>query len=135
MARFDGAGGKTIQNSAVTVDDSGNMSGVGTINGVKRYVALLSQSGTSAPTVTVLENSLGGTVVWTRFDVGVYTGTLSGVFMASKTAIFPATRSGIVTTGYRFDANSVAVETYSVVEGGNFDDALNETAIEIRVYP
>jgi hypothetical protein len=33
--------------------------------GVKRYVALLTQSGTDAPVATVLENSLGGTVVTT----------------------------------------------------------------------
>lgn len=30
------------------------------------YTALLSQSGTDDPTATVLENTLGGTVVWTR---------------------------------------------------------------------
>ena len=32
----------------------------------KVYRALLSQTGTAAPTATVLENTLGGTVVWTR---------------------------------------------------------------------
>lgn len=33
IARFDSTTGKLIQNSAVTVDDSGNLAGVGTING------------------------------------------------------------------------------------------------------
>lgn len=32
VARFDGTGGKTLQNSDVTIDDSGNLAGVGTIN-------------------------------------------------------------------------------------------------------
>lgn len=33
IARFDGATGYLIQNSAVTIDDSGNITGVGTLNG------------------------------------------------------------------------------------------------------
>ena len=33
LARFDGATGYLIQNSAITVDDSGNVTGVGTLNG------------------------------------------------------------------------------------------------------
>ena len=33
IARYDGTTGKQIQQSAITIDDSGNMSGVGTING------------------------------------------------------------------------------------------------------
>jgi hypothetical protein len=33
LLRSDGTGGATLQSSAITVDDSGNMSGVGTING------------------------------------------------------------------------------------------------------
>lgn len=33
LLRADGTGGATLQASAITVDDSGNMSGVGTING------------------------------------------------------------------------------------------------------
>lgn len=53
-----------------------------TINSVKVYRALLAQSGASAPTATVLENSLGGTVVWTRTGAGVYLATLTGAFAA-----------------------------------------------------
>lgn len=33
LVRFDGTTGYQVQNSAITVDDSGNMTGVGTING------------------------------------------------------------------------------------------------------
>ena len=32
VARYDGASGKLIQNSAVTIDDAGNIAGVGTLN-------------------------------------------------------------------------------------------------------
>jgi hypothetical protein len=45
------------------------------------YTALLSQSGTNAPVATVLENTLGGTVVWTRVGAGDYFGTLAGAFV------------------------------------------------------
>lgn len=49
-------------------------------NGVKVYRAVLTQSGTDAPTATVLENTLGGTVVWTRDNPGRYVATLVGAF-------------------------------------------------------
>ena len=42
----------------------------------KVYTALLTQSGTDAPVATVLENTLGGTVVWIRSEAGAYTATI-----------------------------------------------------------
>ena len=60
------------------------------VNGVKTYKALLTQTGTDAPVATVLQNTLGGTVVWTRNGVGSYQGTLVGAFTANKTLIITA---------------------------------------------
>ncbi len=51
---------------------------------VKVYRALLTQSGGHAPTATVLENTLGGTVVWTYSNEGIYVGTLAGAFPEGK---------------------------------------------------
>ena len=51
----------------------------------KRYKALISQTGTDAPTAIVLENTLGGDIVWTRTGVGTYYGTLNGAFTENKT--------------------------------------------------
>ncbi len=51
----------------------------------KVYTALLSQTGTSAPTAVVLENTLVGAIVWTTLGDGQYIGTLSGAFTANKT--------------------------------------------------
>jgi hypothetical protein len=59
------------------------------VTGVRWYTALLTQSGTNAPVATVLENDLGGTVVWTRNNTGVYFGTLAGAFLADKFFAFP----------------------------------------------
>ena len=55
---------------------SGSLTGGGASYDV--YTAILTQSGTDDPTATVLENTLGGTVVWTYVDVGTYLGTLTG---------------------------------------------------------
>lgn len=43
------------------------------------YEALISQSGSSAPTVSILKNTIGA-IVWTRTAAGNYTGTLTGAF-------------------------------------------------------
>ena len=54
VTRFDGTGGKTLQNSSVIIDDSGNMSGVGTldVDGVADFSTatshMLLPSGTTA---------------------------------------------------------------------------------------
>lgn len=53
------------------------------------YSALLTQSGTDAPVATVLQNTLGGTVVWTRNSTGQYLGTLAGAFTLNKTVVPP----------------------------------------------
>ena len=97
--------------------------------GYKVYTALLSQSGTSAPTATVLENTLGGTVVWTRNSTGLYTGTLAGVFTANKTwTSITSTATGTVTGAVSTSVDTVTVATSSL------DSALTNSAIEIRVY-
>lgn len=102
----------------------------------KVYTALLSQTGTSAPTATVLENTLGGTVVWTYDIVGVYKATLSGAFTASKTAVFCTRQftgsSGITMNGSRNDANSVEVRV--ALSSANVDGELSGATVEIRVY-
>ena len=94
----------------------------------KVYTALLTQTGTDAPVATVLENTLGGTVVWTRDDAGSYLGTLSGAFTANKTHVlavgFGAGYGNLVAT--RQDNNTVFV--------GLTSDEFS-LSIEIRVYP
>lgn len=103
----------------------------------KVYTALLTQSGTSAPVATVLENTLGGTVVWTRSDVGTYAGTLSGAFTADKTFLVVNQSSIADNRGFNFyrnDANSVALLSGLVTTGQATDEVLSNTSVEIRVY-
>jgi hypothetical protein len=104
----------------------------------KVYTAFISQSGTSAPTVTVLENTLGGAISWAYTGVGIYTGTLSGVFTLSKTWVHTnlgnsSVVDGIV-RGVHVDLNTVIVNTYNTSAVGS-DNILNANGLlEIRVY-
>ena len=62
--------------------------------GVKVYRALLTQTGTDAPVATVLENTLGGEVVWTRDGTGSYLATLANAFTANKTLVYVSSAGG-----------------------------------------
>ena len=102
--------------------------------GYKVYTALLSQSGTSAPVATVLENTLGGTVVWTRNSTGLYTGTLAGVFTANKT--FTTNTFGTFSGFAQFTSSSVNTVNINTTNSSITltDGLLNGNSIEIRVY-
>jgi hypothetical protein len=110
----------------------------------KLYRALLTQTATGVPVATVLENSLGGTVVWTRNSAGNYTATLAGAFVVGKTFSNNLTfksGSAIVVVGITANvtANSVTVATdVGDISGGvqvASDGQLTNTPIEILVYP
>lgn len=115
--------------------------------GVKRYVALLSQVGTDAPVATVLENTLGGAVVWTRDDVGSYYGALAGAFPPAKTGSrISGPRNagamgthGVVDVYTSNDTNLIVVSTHDV-DGASAidvssDEVLSRTFLEVIVYP
>lgn len=105
----------------------------------KTYTALLTQSGSSAPTATVLENTIGN-IVWARTSDGVYSGTLTGAFVSGKTVLFIQDNVSLSTIVIsrrdvwieRTSANEVAL--YTLSESALVDSVLNNTSIEIRVY-
>ena len=105
---------------------------------VKVYRALLTQAAGAAPTATVLENSLGGTVVWARGSAGTYTGTLTGAFTTAKTFIMQPGESGTIAAvkniiAVRTSANVITITTGS---GGTLeDDVLSSFPITVLVYP
>ena len=111
----------------------------------KIYVALLTQTGSSAPTAEVLENSIGE-IVWARSTNGTYTATLAGAFTASKTVVLMGTETASPSAGLyntpkavKTSADIITVLTSRLdVAGGAVgivDDILSATEIEIRVYP
>lgn len=104
-----------------------------------RYVALLTQTGTDAPVATVLENTLGGTVVWTRDDVGVYYATLAGGFVESKTVVFVTPDAGFSTCDWiqaaREDNNKILFISSNIAAGVVNQEDSGPFCVEIRVYP
>jgi len=102
----------------------------------KVYKALLTQTGTAAPTAVVLENTLGD-IVWTRDGIGQYLGTLSSAFTLNKTALQSGQNYGNlgkeITYLYYADSNSLILET--IDDGTNRDGSLGSTLILIEVYP
>ena len=106
----------------------------------KRYIALISQTGTANPTVTVIKNDFSGTISVTRNAVGDYrvTNTLSE-FTNNKTSacINNSTNYAVKFTGCtRLSDTIIAVATYSLAGGGIAADTLllNDTIV-IEVYP
>lgn len=114
----------------------------------KVYKALLTQEGTSAPVATVLENTLGGPIVWTRLNTGGYLGTLTGAFLVDK--VFGQNFGGNVIRGLgsigsgnmfmfvevkRQTDNTIIINITDNL--GDFIDLNNYAVIpiEIEVYP
>ena len=61
----------------------------------KVYTALLTQSGTNAPVATVLENTLGISITYSRNIAGIYILTpSSGTFNLNKTTVHIGQQSG-----------------------------------------
>jgi hypothetical protein len=109
----------------------------------KVYSALLTQIGANAPVATLLQNTLGGTPVWTRSDVGTYVCTLAGAFPTGKVFIPAIPRldgnayldvDNAVTITATVTVNSVTLTTY-VSSNGLEDGWIGGTILEIRVYP
>lgn len=134
---------KKIDASKVDWDNVLNKpSTIDALAGVKVYRALLTQSSTNAPVATVLENSLGGEVVWTRQDTGTYHGTLIGKFLENKTFV----RAGNGSNNFDPDTGFtpfISIKRFSddvilIVTGDSSDFAdgfLKDEPIEIIVYP
>ena len=101
----------------------------------KVYTALLTQSGTNAPVATVLENTLGGEIIWSRNSVGIYTATLLRAFIDNKTTIqiIANIGKGHTTVSSVNDVDSVFLGMVNTVNS-LADDILGNTPIEIRVY-
>jgi hypothetical protein len=81
----------------------------------------------------VLENSLGGEVVWSYEDAGLYQGTLSGAFPSAKTIMPAPPANDYGFTGIANVYLSVGGENYLVISTDN--GAMVNCLIQILVYP
>lgn len=99
----------------------------------KIYVGLITQSGTAAPTVEILQNTLPGNIEWTYFEAGGYLGELTGAFTANKTWITVQPLYGIASVA-RSDDNIISISTLDSGTGDPTNGFLYKSPIEIRVY-
>ena len=94
----------------------------------KRLALLITQSGTSAPTATVLTNTTGVTPSYARSSACVYTVTATGAFtIGGKTQV----KSNDLTDIISLVATSIDVVTITT----NDDSVLTARLIEIEIYP
>lgn len=100
----------------------------------KVYTALLSQTSTNAPVATILENTLGGTVVFSYSGVGSYVATLTGVFILNKTwcSITSTASADVTVTAGRSSDNTVNINSF--LSGTLTNSIMSPTCLEIRVY-
>ena len=103
---------------------------IATAKPYKVYTAILTQTGTSAPTAIVLENTLGGAISWSYLGIGSYSATMPMTIALSKTTVQLTnglSNANVLRGGFR-NANEVQIVSTS---DGSFTNAF----IEIRVYP
>jgi len=102
-----------------------------------KLVGLLSQSGTNAPTLTILENTTGATITPSRLTTGTYTLT----FDTSVFTDFDKVHVGLnnFKRPYAYDytlisSTEIQFNSWVLLTDVASDSAFNRTAIEIRIY-
>jgi hypothetical protein len=101
-----------------------------------KYIALISQTSTSAPTVIELENTIGP-IIWTRGVVGIYFGTLAGAFTLNKTYVMLSNvLPNSMVMAKRRDNNTIEINTTNLHSptAAYHDTHLLNNTLEIRVY-
>jgi hypothetical protein len=98
------------------------------------YVALLTQSGTDAPTASVLADNIG-VITWTRTNVGQYLGTPISPFDALNTfVIIGNVEHDYIATAYVNSDGNIVVHTTKTQNHAHTDSQLRNSPIEVRIY-
>lgn len=102
---------------------------------IKTYKALLTQTGTNAPTAQVIYNTLGD-IVWTRNIAGDYIGTGDDLFKSSATegtGLLFGNTNAPMNTLRRLNNNQVGLTTFTGA-GALQDNLLQQSLVIIEVY-
>jgi len=119
--------------TSTTKGEKGDASPVASL-GYKSYIALLTQTGTSAPVPVVLINTLGFIPSYAYSSAGQY--TITGTS-------FPSNKTAVITSGINnpgtiaktiLSSTQILLFTYDD-SGTSVDTLLEDSFIEIRVYP
>ena len=103
------------------------------------YTALITQAGTAAPVATVLQNTTGGTIVWSYSgNVGSYVATIdNATYTANKTAVLISSGGVNNSTVKSSVVNSTTALTVYQVDVGDQQPTNTisaTTTVEIRIY-
>lgn len=82
---------------------------------VTSWEGILTQASTSAPTATVIDNELTGSITWTYTGVGIYTGTIAGTDFTSGETFVDFTignATGLVPHAYSITDSTVVLKTF-----------------------
>lgn len=125
--------GVTGASENITIQQLGEVLNTGSdVVGV--YRAILNQTGTNAPVATVIDNTLGGDIVWTYSTVGRYNGTLVGAFIDIPVVILGASPFGVGKFIHASFTSVDVVQVRTVLNDVVDDNVLVNQYIEIRVY-
>ena len=98
------------------------------------YVALLTQSGTAAPTASVLADNIG-VITWTRTSTGQYLGTPISPFDALNTfVIIGNVEHDYLASAYVNSDGNIVVHTTKTQNHAHTDSKLRNSPIEVRIY-
>jgi len=134
--------GLSIENDGIATT---NLTVTNTLNGravsdilptYTKYIALITQTSTNAPTVIELENTIGP-IIWTRTAVGEYEGTLTGAFTNGKTYVtLSQVYKNSMAVIYRKTDDIIEIETTNLHSptAAHHDAHLSNNTLEIRVY-
>lgn len=123
-----------INTNNLTVTEAGYYVGGVKVVQPKVYRGIMTQVSTNAPTVAVMENTLG-TIAWTRVTDGQYRGTLVGAFAENKTHVLMSGYEDALIYGFRNNANIVNVFSQVSDSLVYTDGLITNVSIQILVYP
>ena len=102
--------------------------------GYTSYTALLTQTGTAAPTATVLLSNLTATLTWARTGAGTYTLTAgAATFTNNKTIVFLNNGSDLTATQVPPIVWTKTSDTVLTITTGA-DAAITNGSFEVRIY-
>lgn len=151
-ATLNGYGSGTYTGTAeysLSIDSSGNI--IETQALPKIYIATLTQTSSSAPTATVILNTTGETITWSRISDGTYNAAITNAAFTTTTSVItsfggvnpvtPYVGAPVCVMGQRLSATIVQLKTYGAPErlGAQTDIQLDDsllynTCVRIEIY-
>jgi len=102
-----------------------------------KLVGLLSQSGTNAPTLTILENTTGATITPSRLTTGTYTLTFDTSVFTDFDKVHVKLNNFRRPYAYEYvliSSTEIQFQSWVLLTDVASDSAFNRTSIEIRIY-